>query len=142
MNTALLTEVRDHILQHPRNFDMQHWGTISAPGRQMIRIDDGYVLKPEVTQAFLRHECGTTACIAGWALILASKEGPRDLDLAVSATAAQVLEVDYEDGLRLFFSDDWPEQFKVSYWAANDLRGRAYVAAKRIDHFIATEGRE
>lgn len=46
MNTELMIKVRDHIVAHPEQHDQATWAE--------------------------KTECGTTACVAGWALILGS----------------------------------------------------------------------
>lgn len=59
-NVELLTKVRDLAVHEPAKFDMNTWVTIK---RELINF-------PEDTSK-IKVECGTTACIAGWAVQLA-----------------------------------------------------------------------
>lgn len=82
--------------------------------------------------------CGTTACIAGWACILTESEVNVSTDTEILAMIQ--LGLTNEEARKLFFESYWPRQFrKADIFAEED---RAQEAAKRIDHFIATNGKE
>lgn len=54
-------------------------------------------------------ECGTTACLAGWANILrfnAKGKGRRAFDFDDASAAADWMGIDYEQGQKLFFVYD------------------------------------
>lgn len=48
MNTELARRVLDHVRMNPEQHDQDHWGE--------------------------RNECGTSACIAGWTIILSERD--------------------------------------------------------------------
>ena len=52
-----------------------------------------------------------------------------------------MLGLTYAQGYRLVVVEEWPLQFR-RHWYTLMPEVRACRAAKRIDHFIATEGRE
>ena len=117
MNVALLREVKAHILADPDSFRMDQWS------------------------------CGTAHCIAGWALLLSGVPIDVEAGLTVSdefpsIVAREVLQIDGKQGHRLFHEPAWPIDFFERHFNARTRRKRAEIAAKRIDHFIATEGRK
>lgn len=119
MNTELLLQVKEKILQEPENFGMRCW--------------DG--------ENSLGEKCGTAHCIGGWGMFLLGC--PCNWSIEQLRKAFNVPDGTGID--RLFVVDRWPQQFREAYDAARenkDLRVCAKIAAKRIDHFIATEGRE
>ena len=131
INKELLLQVRDRILAEPANFDMRCY---AAPR------EDG---------------CGTTACIAGWAIAL---HGGLDLGTLLERvdsnslpelTAACALGITFgaseSQATSLFHERCWPWKFRVNYLRARecgDDNQRARAAADRINHFIQTEGAE
>lgn len=56
-NIELLTRVRDYIAVNPQSLDMDIWATL----KDVVEFKDGQA----------KVSCGTTACIAGWAVQLA-----------------------------------------------------------------------
>lgn len=137
---ALLKRIKRHILAKPERFDMQDWG----------RPNDG------------ETPCGTAACIAGWAVILSSKDpqkfyraaklDQKDIDKGVDDTrpsrlakllhgpnnsafdkAQKLLGLSDEQAGDLFYQGRWPEQFRGGLHS-----NLAKRAAKRIDHLIET----
>lgn len=52
MNIELMTKVRDHVVAHPEQHDQSMWA--------------------------VKTECGTTACAAGWTLLLGNPEVARE----------------------------------------------------------------
>lgn len=102
--------------------------------------------------------CGTTCCIAGWAdFVVNGKEAhtARAKELFVGPweqwkhagkwmrVAAEALDITPEEAERLTEgSSDWPQHLREEYGAAPSNKKRAVVAAKRIEHFIATGGAE
>lgn len=122
MNIDLLLEVKEKILQQPYNFGMNAWD-----GRNS-----------------LDEECETAHCIGGWGVFLMRQKAVNFRDFQLSSLR-ELFQIDEEQDERLFHTDSWPHQFENAYEDAQqkrDLRLCAKVAAKRIDHFIATEGRE
>jgi hypothetical protein len=118
MNIPLLRQIQAQIVQHPETFAIENW------------------------------ECGTTACIAGWACRLTRKPIPlsnEEGDFYSALTHAyNVLEVDTATGMRLFHISNWPHSFQLAYRETNyaDRKAKAKITVARIDHFIATGGAE
>lgn len=86
MNKELLKKVADHIALYPKNFDFDYYfqGTIGD-------IKD--------------HACGTTACIAGWTIVIAGKDVPEDDELRDHVAldiARELLGISEQDALSLF----------------------------------------
>ena len=120
INTNLLLQVRDCILARPEHFDMGSY------------VD--------------RTDCGTTACIAGWAVSLSRGRTPMSdtylIDsLSTGWSAQALLRLSARQAYTLFHVNGWPIYWNLAYDSA-DGDARAAVAAGFINHFIATEGRE
>lgn len=149
MNTRLLRKIQKEILAEPLRFDMRLW------------LDQTSDVAP----------CGAAACIAGWAVLmdLQQKQGIDWREAAGKAQAKEqntvkgfyffdrarkLLALTDPQGRRLFFLERWPTKFIRAYHDRWDHcckgPGRRQQAAvkmaaltvKRIDHFIATKGRE
>lgn len=115
MNRELFEKVKAKILAVPDQFDMGDWE------------DEG--------------ECGTTRCIAGWALAI---EG-RWVDLRQENTwnlllaAADALDITEEQAEKIFFADNWPKKYlDLHNDADGDHEAEAAAACARIDHFMET----
>lgn len=125
MNTILLNIIKKQILAEPRQFNMGNYFSGILP--------DG--TEPA--------NCGTAACIAGWAMAKASASNPKDarkLDVDRNNHAAMLLGITEQQAGRLFYEDEWPKQFQST--SRSGLKLRARRAAARINHFIKTKGRE
>lgn len=92
--------------------------------------------------------CGTTACIAGWAITLKriGKPEPRQacrLRINEHVEGWKALGIAESEADRLFYEDSWPENFKRRLARAGTGTDRyARVVADRILHFIKTNGAE
>jgi hypothetical protein len=131
INVELLEKVKAHILEEPRRFNMS-----------LFVFNQGEI---EDLPKNERPPCGTMACIAGWAVMLA--DGPPaiindDYYLTVEDRAVEVLGLNEEQVGALFYDPAWPEKYADAYENARTPRQRARVAARRIDHFIKTNGAE
>lgn len=118
MNVALLEKITEAILVNPTDFSMDQW------------------------------HCETTHCIGGWAQRCSGVEETTDvqqmaelLGIEYKRNSHQLVDEDCQAG-RLFLASLWPKVFRDVYYATKDNSARAQVAAARISHFIATEGRE
>lgn len=129
MNTKLLNRVALAILREPKKFNMREW----------TRLDT-------------ESPCGTTACIAGWAIAInCGYENLKALHEArmsyswglTSQKGMAELDLTYGQRDPLFHASNWPEEFRLAYneQGANS-EDRADIAFWRIQHFIATEGKE
>lgn len=129
MNVELLRKVQKHILEEPLRVDMGNW-----------RIDGKFRLeslgvKPEKIPA-----CGTIACIAGWADLLAN--GRLDEDL-IFARAIGALAIDDNQADILFHDDEWPaDLYYEPYESQPGTKEYAACVSRRIDRFIETGGQE
>lgn len=89
------------------------------------------------------EECGTAHCIGGWAETI-WPEHNRPLD---SYPGEKSLELTSEEAHMLFLADKWPKKF-LGEISSDDLflgnweKISPATAAARIEHFIATKGRE
>ena len=131
INVRLLRRVAKHISEEPLRLDME---------RIVRRGDDIKGTPPP---------CGTTACIAGWAILLAKKKdisGYSDNHFPIIAGRPwDVTDARYLIGgmtTYLFFVGSWPRNFSEAYRKALTPRERADVAVARIEHFIKTKGAE
>lgn len=124
MNTKLLLKVKAAILAEPAKFRMELY-----------------------FQSETSSPCGTAACIGGHAIAISRKwkrlRAGFKLD-SYHPEASRCLEIapDSEQADSLFSAGMWPRQFRDRYYKARTAKQRAKAAADRIDHFIATEGRE
>jgi hypothetical protein len=125
MNVRLLRKIQKHILAEPRRFAM---GIVDKRGI----AGDSERIKPDEYNAFNPYEdgqkfpdCGTMGCIMGWGRILGGRKYDRS-----------------QMWNKLCSASSWPERFRASYKRAKTPLTRARIAARRIDHFIATKGME
>jgi len=126
MNTPLLRKIQRAIEKHPKNMDM--------------------------SGAWVNHggdvPCGTTGCIAGWAIAGASlarlmKEPTmQGADHPIKLEAQKVLKLTNEQADRLFFMTYWPDKWHFKYHRVKTDRGRAGVVIRRIEAFIKSKGDE
>lgn len=138
---SILNKVKKHVLEEPKRLNMGDWGRTSGT--------DNCVEFPA---------CRTQGCIAGWTIFLTKPkiwknmlEGAKSsghteyLDSNVhepSLLAKDILGLDSEQKTRLFYAEGWPQKFDIAYQKTNTYKTRAAITAKRIDHFIATNGAE
>lgn len=118
MNTKLLRKIKKHILEEPKRLRM--WGWVSKSRRS---------------------PCGTAACIGGWAVILSGKYSQEMNSDDIRKKAQRLLGFRGMKAARLFGPDFWPDQFHAGI-SGNGKKRTAEVAAKRIEHFIKTDGAE
>lgn len=120
MNVPLLEKIIETIVTNPDDFAMRVW------------------------------HCGAEHCIGGWSQVLSGVAESEDV-AAMAALLGIEFKSAFGDGIlldpacasgRLFLTQCWPEQFLIAYRDAADTTEGAQVAANRIRHFIATEGRE
>lgn len=135
LNVKLLEKVKAHILEKPRRFVMRTFIYRKEDAGMSVFMADG----PE-TKFVKFEECGTAACIGGWAVLL--NDGIDAKPLNLRQRAIKLIGLKSVTGDELFEVSFWPRQFREPYYAAKTQRTRAKVAAARIDHFIATKGTE
>jgi len=128
MNINLLRQIQTKITEEPKQFRM------SAFFSRGCGIPN----------------CGTAACIGGWAVALHNKMNPRDadrlfdsvMDPSIDRNPCLILGLGLLESERLFHVGNWPSQFASDWEWAKTPEAMVKVACDRIDHFIATEGRE
>lgn len=129
----LLRKVIAHIKAQPKRLGMWEWAALNK-----------------------RSPGGTTACIAGWSIILSQPKPERFIGIENSVNlhalfqgqqswgplpgraAAKLLKIDAEQANRLFNVGEWPYLFEIKYRMAKTARGQASAAVSRIEHFIQT----
>lgn len=134
MNVKLLRKIKRHILAEPLRFMMATWIRRKFRGFGSFTGDGGK------RQGFA--ECGTAACIGGWAVIL-SKISDSDINMHsgsdIMSKASALLELSSSQAPRLFLTDYWPQPFRHDYNSQNTTpKTRARIAADRIEHLIKT----
>ncbi len=123
MNVELALEVKRHILEHPETADMSRW------------------------------QCGTTACIAGWTVLLGYALPGESLDDACdrhynetariggyAEIACRLLDIPDDESDFLFYSADWDEDLANLYDSAPTPEiphPKAAAMALRINRLIA-----
>ena len=136
MNTRLLRKVAKHIAEEPRRFQMGTWYQSASMQDQVVE----YSTKSSAnTHDF--PQCGTAACIGGWACILSGVTRKSVLDDA-EAKAKKLLNLDSDSAFSLFSVRAWPSRFRDRYLSAKNPAARVRVAVARIEHFIKTKGAE
>jgi hypothetical protein len=133
MNVELLKKVKEYITAHPNRFVMDNFLIKQREGETIFDADDGKEVKFD--------QCGTAACIAGWTCLIATEGKVRE-GTNIQRKAGRLLGISPGKQDNLFFTCNWPEHFVSQYLKAATQSSRAKIAARRIDHFIATEGRE
>lgn len=120
MNTDLLLKVKEQILREPKQFIMSHY----------FQDANQFGDTPP--------NCGTAACIAGWALSIAGNVTPKEEARRGSyhLRARTLLDLDYDHAEELFDTAYWPTTFRSRYCNASTQEELAQIAADRIDAFI------
>jgi hypothetical protein len=103
MNKERMLKLADFIeALPPKQFNMQFWAVNNnnVSGRRDV---DPKTINP--------HQCGTTACIAGWAVYLFAKRDPVDQNYWISfgEEAQDLLGLTLDQRENLFLSDCWGE---------------------------------
>ena len=121
MNVERLRRVGRLIVANADDFDMTTACAVkSGP----------YAYCPAFRYPVAASECGSKMCIFGWGVLLYG-----DIESIPFFEGMQVFELSEEQARRLYTGDNWPEGF-------GDWRATAIQAQARIEHFIATDGRE
>ena len=89
--------------------------------------------------------CGTAACIGGWAASLSVKLNPKQarhekFHYISNKQMYDFLGVSEDEGLILIYEFNWPQKFRKH--KQEGTMAFARQAVRRIDHFIKTKGLE
>jgi hypothetical protein len=135
MNVKLLRKIQKHILAEPARYEQNAIITIGAPGAMCVAANRLY------------PQCGTIACIGGWAILLTAKRRLKTSRYSLNyLTLGKLLGVKKSQIAKLVsytdYATEWPDHFADKYNQAETPKARARIAAQRIDHFIKTKGAE
>jgi hypothetical protein len=109
MNIKLRDRIKAHITEDPQRLRMSEW-----------IVDEA-------------DDCGTAACIAGWAMLLSHHETP-SYDRFVSAeTLANNLDIPWDIAHRLCFVSRWLPRFLDEWCKADTSTEKAAVACRVLD---------
>lgn len=133
MNVKLLRKVAKHILAEPLRYNQNATIARGIPGD---------VIEPDGETEQCVPACGTIACLGGWIALFTYKRPPRSgfsfrkIGQALGVTSRQVSALcSYTTSTS---GKRWPAQYAKRYNRATTPRGRAKIAAERIEHFIKT----
>ena len=149
MNVDLLREVKRAILEEPKRLCMSIWLTHASLLRNYPSASGHVAVAKHTPPA-----CGTVGCIAGWTTVIAQqKEHPDQLarnlvhstlrKATVEDYAITALDLSHQSAVKLFFTTDWPLEFQEALAETRPgTRAYARVVARRIEHFIKTDGND
>jgi hypothetical protein len=158
MNIELLRKVQQSLLRQSLDpthcrYNQRYWGAV-------------YDFAVELAPNPVKPVCNTQACLAGEAVLQAGiakidkgggiklfpeylkNDSANSVSLAIRTAAKQQLNLTEPKAERLFAGvhdvgeNAWPEHLVKEYDACKTATERALVAAKRIELFIQTKGRE
>jgi hypothetical protein len=138
INRELMLLIKAQILKEPRQFVMQSFFS-SILDELGGKFDD-----------LIPTNCGTAACIAGWAIVIGKQfKNPLEArrvfrwnDPKITPTlnpeteGQKLLGLSHSQANDLFFVQNWPENFQYDWFETKSIEERAQVAANVIDHFL------
>lgn len=132
MNIRRLRAVQKAVLKHPGHFNMAYFFH-DAPNAVHMGIHSYY------NEEAIVNNCGTTACIAGWAVAKFGKGSESAIALiGVQAVAIRLLDLTLDQAERLFHQGAWDDAWKQRqkrYVSCDDAK----AAVEYIDYFIERE---
>jgi hypothetical protein len=133
LNRELIKQIIDIIEDEPKRLEMSTW-----------------VLNPLKSQQ--APSCGTTGCIAGWAVMLNLRRdavlAKRKIDAEkiydrlnkrnkdMEGEGMRLLGLPYDIAPTVFYYDQWPEPFQRRYMAAATPKARARATVARLRHLL------
>lgn len=138
LNEPLFEQIKAQLLAAPEHFNMRFWYKWTdedgyTHGYDEILEENAYSCENIIR--FDDESCGTTGCIAGYALCIAKAKGVQT-DY-IESKAAALLGLTYTQGSHLFHRDEW-----LGYWGDdyNNTQpfslNRAQLTCDYIDFFI------
>lgn len=134
LNKKLIRKIIKHIEAEPKRLNMNEWA-----------MKDSSRSGPP---------CGTTACVAGWALLLDKPAAERRKIMAMDddkferalfgrtsnilQMGAKKLGIDAGGAWKVFFSDQWPEPFYSDFTNATTKKKRTKITIARLEHLMET----
>lgn len=158
MNTKLLKRIAKTITSRPEQFDMDYWFQFhkNIPNCHTAACIAGWAITLGTTKAKAKPMPSKAARL--FVPLFGTKDAN---DFAVSyydespvskgtivEKAVTLLDINNDQAKRLFYRDNWPQEYKDAFYKAvdgqdpKDLITAAKVAASRIAHFIKTDGAE
>ena len=144
MNTKLLRKIQKHILEEPKRLFMDSFVD------RMERYENSNEFLRATNRDFLSEipPCGTTGCIAGWAVLFELPE-EQDDDIRrwnltfFQDTGARLLDISDKQAEMLFYTQNWPDGLGQKHdEAKSGSMRRAKITSKRIDLFIKSKGKK
>ena len=137
MNLERAEKLKALLRANASRFRMDHWFILDRPsacGNLAIGFERSEI------EDFLEPECGTTACIAGFACHLSMAEGlptkPWGTGLDFEGIAKDYLELESNEADILFFHEEWLLSHRLAYKLAvgkRDYPAAVEVACEMID---------
>ena len=128
INIPLLRQVQAHILKEPFLFDMRAWrNTITEECLASFALS-GIPRRQDIGK---HGKCGTSYCIAGWAVTLSGSGRTPGF-----GSGKENLSLSEEQADELFHHDNWDYPWNEQYIQATTMTDAAQVACDYIDHFI------
>jgi hypothetical protein len=129
INKDLILLIKEQILKEPMQFMMHDYFAVRLGPLNRIY---GFGIPTN---------CGTAACIAGWAVVLgrgfATPKAAKDsCYVDPKQDAMELLGLTEEQAEILFYTTAWPVDFQAKWIDAQTYEERAQIAADRIDHFL------
>ena len=130
MNIELLEKVKEQILREPKQFVIHGWfaNELRKDATEIFGIPKNVKIP----------NCGTAACIKGWAACIVANNKPNQIP-SLSLASCNLCLTKLQEQI-LFLFKYWPSQFKKI--KSEGTIAFARQAARRIDHFIKTNGKE
>lgn len=130
LNVRLLRRIQKALLKEPSQFNMEQYFNDRSTTKR----------KPA--------NCGTAACIGGWAYALSKNLNPSKARVKYLAEhgfmgpiASRLLGLGTGDKINehaLLYLEQWPQPFRTNYSKAKTDRAAARAAVDRIEHLIKT----
>lgn len=115
MNRELFEQIRDEIAAYPEHLRMEQYLSGGNP------------------EQVAKHECGTAACICGWAIALTGTKIRWTDDF--HSIGISLLGLTDAEGDKVFEVSEWPMPFVRDYKNAS-RRDKAFVAVAYINHIL------
>ena len=125
LNLKLLRKIQKHILAEPARFVMWTWFLRRADTTSSYTPDGG-------NDRVKFPDCGTAACIGGWACILSGASLAGD----IHTRARNLLGLTLDEGRDLFSENRWPLELRAQLMDGKTPLARAKAGAAAIERFI------
>ena len=123
----MLRKVQKFLMEEPKRFNMYEG------------IADSLGLRGQLDQP----PCGTACCIAGAMFIIDTGMPLNRTSVSWTKVLDSVVKKYFKSNWSaLFYTDNWPMLYRIAYANTKIPLERACIGVARIEHFIATDGRE